>query len=173
MQNNKVKNIERIDILTNVCINKDIPKKEFYTCLVVAMENNKQLVYNLTNGLDYSFERYKKLSIQEDKIIIYNFYESEFREEDYEIEFYELESIKLLKNIKLKKINTNKLSLKTNLIEFKDIKNNKFYISYLTNELYINKNNYEIINKNNTHIYNLYQKNNYIEIDFKIFEKED
>ena len=144
MNKNKLKNIERIDILNDSCIWKDINEKELYNCLVIAMKNNKQLIYNLNKGIDYSFEFNKRIYIQEDITNIYNFYESDVNAY-YELDFYELESIKLYKNIRLKNIDNNDLSCKTNLIEFKDIKNNRFYILYLTNEIFLGGEEHEII----------------------------
>ena len=168
MNKNKLKNIERIDILTDSCIWKDINEKELYNCLVIAMKNNKQLIYNLNKSIDYSFESNKRIYIQEDITNIYNFYESDVNAY-YELDFYELESIKLYKNIRLKKIDNNDLSCKTNLIEFKDINNNKFYISYLSNEIFISEKDYQVIRQKNTKTHNIYIKDSNIELDFSIF----
>lgn len=70
---------------------------------------------------------------------------------------------------KLKNIDNKDLSCKTNLIEFKDIKNNRFYILYLTNEIFLDKDKYEIKKYKNTTIYNIYIKDSNIELDFSIF----
>ena len=58
MKKNTIKNIKSIDILTNVCMEEDVYKKEFNTYLVIEMEKDK-LIYNLTHGKDYSFKKIK------------------------------------------------------------------------------------------------------------------
>lgn len=172
MKKNIIKNIKSIDILTNVCMKEDIYKKEFYTYLVIEMKDNC-LIYNITHGKDYSFKKNKSIAFIKGITEVHNLYKQEEIQYQSEIEFYELESIKLYKNTRLvNKHNNQDYTYKTDIIEFKDIKNNKFYISAPSNKIYLRENMYEVEQKNIKNIYTIYEKGLNKNIDFKIFKNK-
>ena len=172
MKKNIIKNIESIDILTNVCMDNDVYKKEFYTYLVIEMKDNR-LIYNITHDKDYSFNKNKNIAFIQGISEIHNLYKQEKTQYQSELEFYELESIKLYKNSKIKNnFNDLESSYSTDLIEFKDIKNNKFYISPPTNKIYIRDNLYEISKKYNQKIDIIYEKGLNINLDFNMFKNK-
>lgn len=172
MKKNTIKNIKSIDILTNVCMEEDVYKKEFNTYLVIEMERDK-LIYNLTHGKDYSFKKNKNIALIQRVTEIHNLYTQDNKQFQSEIDFYELDSIKVYKNAKLiNKFNDLERGYKTDIIEFKDINNNKFYISSPTNKLYIRDNIYDVEQnkKEKTHV--IYETGLNINLDFNIFKNK-
>lgn len=172
MEKNKIKEIQSIYIMTNVCLNRDITKRNFNTFLVIEMKDNR-LIYNINTGKDYSFIKDKNIAIIKGQTEILNLYKQDKKQYQSELEFYELKSIKLYKNSKLKnKYNDRTVDCRVDYIEFKDLKNNTFYISHNINTIYLRDNLYEIIKKNNQVVHTIYEKQTNINLDMKIFKNK-
>lgn len=165
-----IKRIKSIDIFTNVCLNKDIKKKEFYTFLIVSMENDS-LVYNLNNGKDYSKLKQKNIAIIDGLTVKRNLYKFDNRQYQAEMDFSELQSIQLYKNARLiNKYNEYSPNYSMDLIEFKDSNNNTFFISHHLNKIFIRNNIFDIKNKNKCKCYTIFKKNANNNLDFKILD---
>lgn len=170
MKKNTIKNVESINILTNVCLNKNITKKIFNTFLVIEMKDDV-LIYNLNIGKDYSFIKEKNIAIIKGQTEIFNLYKQDKTQYQSELDFYELKSIKLYKNSKLKnKYNDKIVDIRVDYIEFTDIKNNTFYISHNINAIYLRDNLYEIVRSNKQKVYTIFEKDTNVNINMKIFK---
>lgn len=167
----KIENINKIVLLNNVCLNKDIHNKKFYKFITIET-NNDVYICDLTNGIDYSniSREDKNIALFIDLTEIYALYN--YNESSYqsEIEFENIESIILHIKATLKnEFNGLILKRKVDIIEFKDKNDNKFFLLPKASELYMRNKIYGIIDGKKEII--IFDKDKKIDFDIKIFDK--
>ena len=172
MDKNIIKQIKNISVLFNVCLNKDVKKKKFFTFITIETDDNI-LIYDCSNGIDYSNIDEKNVAIIQELSKIYTLYSHE--EDDYqsEIEFGPLDTIKIYKNAKLENLYSGlKSNFKRDIIEFKDIYDNKLFISHHLNEIDMRNNSYKISDEYAKEPITIFEKNKSININPKIFKNK-
>ena len=167
----KIENINKIVLLNNVCLNRDIHNKKFYKFITIET-NNDVYICDLTNGIDYSniSREDKNIALLIDLTEIYALYN--YNESSYqsEIEFENIESIILHIKATLKnEFNGSILKRKVDIIEFKDKNDNKFFLLPKASELYMRNKIYGI--KDSKKKIPLFIKDEKIDLDMKIIDK--
>ena len=140
VKTNTLKTIPNIAIITDCKINL---KEDYNNYLVIEIKGKPFLIYNLSQGQDYSFKQkcQIKLFMGKSKVnILYN------QNEDFQddLDFSTLKTITLYKNTNLINTYTNQKTQKSNYLELKDINNQSFYLDIKHNKLYKRNNIYKI-----------------------------
>ena len=136
--------VEEVAFLSNVCLNKDVKKKEFYNFLVINTEDDI-FIYDLSNGIDYSNYKDKQIAFIKEMSDVNVLYEVKDNHYQEELEIGPMDTIKIYKKAKIVNLfNNEKTDSKKGIIEFKDIYDNKIFLSYYTNEIYMRNNHYDI-----------------------------